>query len=91
MKKGLEMEVLAEFKSQGVEEKFALWKNGLVRGEVQVSVDMGWQKRSSGHKYDSASGHALMIGKHTQHVLAYVVKSKKCNTCENYDDENNLP
>ena len=28
---------------------------------LTVSFDMGWQKRSSGNRYDSLSGHAFMI------------------------------
>ena len=44
---------------------------------------MGWQKRSSGRRYDSLSGHGLFIGKHTKKVLAYCVKSKECITCNN--------
>ena len=30
--------------------------------KLTVSFDMGWQKRSSGNRYDSLSSHALMIG-----------------------------
>ena len=29
---------------------------------ITVSYDMAWQKRSSGQKYDSPSGHAFIVG-----------------------------
>ena len=29
---------------------------------LTVGYDMGWSKRSSGHKYDSMSGHAFLVG-----------------------------
>jgi len=29
---------------------------------IQASFDMGWQVRSSGHKYASPTGHGLLIG-----------------------------
>ena len=39
-----------------------------------VSYDMGWQKHSSGHAYNSRSGHGLIIGQHNNKVLDYEVK-----------------
>jgi hypothetical protein len=47
-----------------------------------VSYDMGWKKRSSGHAYNSRSGHGLIIGQHTNKVLDYEVKSKHCTQCQ---------
>ena len=29
---------------------------------ISVSFDMGWQKKGTGHTYDSNSGHAYFIG-----------------------------
>jgi len=46
-----------------------------------MSVYMGWQKRSTGHSYDSMSGHAALIGARTQKVVAWIVKAKKCSIC----------
>ena len=34
-----------------------------------VSFDMAWQKRGSGNRYDSISGHVLMIGCVTKKVI----------------------
>jgi len=48
---------------------------------IQASYDMGWQVRSSGHKYASPTGHALLIGTLTKKVLDSVVYNKKCGVC----------
>ena len=48
---------------------------------LTVSYDMGWNKRSSGRRYDSLSGHAFVIGVYTRLIIACVVFSKKCATC----------
>ena len=42
---------------------------------------MGWQKRSIGNRYDSLSGHALMIGARTKKPINLVVMAKCCATC----------
>jgi hypothetical protein len=52
--------------------------------QITVSFDMAWQQRSSGHNYNSPSGHALMVGALTRKPLALCVKSKLCNTCKCY-------
>ena len=48
---------------------------------LTVSYDMGWNKRSSGHIYNSLSGHAFIIGAHTRRIIDCVVFSKKCDIC----------
>ena len=48
---------------------------------VLVSFDMGWQKKGTGHNYDSNSGHAYLIGCRTSLVIGMLVYSKKYNTC----------
>ena len=45
------------------------------------SYDMGWNKRSSGHRYDSMSGHAFLIGCLCKKIVAAQITSKKCNVC----------
>ena len=42
---------------------------------------MGWSKRSSGNRYDSLSGHALMIGCLSKYIITAVVSSKLCRLC----------
>ena len=42
---------------------------------------MGWSKRSSGHRYDSISGHAFLVSCICKKVIAAKVTSKKCSVC----------
>lgn len=71
---------------------FAHWKAAItddnidmanaILPEVVVASDMGWQKRSSGRKYDSNTGHALLVGKETRLPVAFCLKSKICTKCD---------
>ena len=83
--KALNEEVEIQLKYQGKEKKRE------THPLVNVSYDMGWQMRSSGHSYNSLSGHGLMIGEHTKKVLGYMVKSKDCRICNRYDDPEDIP
>ncbi|XP_061195042.1 uncharacterized protein LOC133203237 [Saccostrea echinata] len=65
----LQDEILATVETEGAE-------------ELTVTVDAGWQKRGSGHSFDSFSGHCSMIGEHTGKVIGYEVRSKMCRICE---------
>ena len=49
--------------------------------KLHGSFDMGWQQRSSGHIYNSPSGHALIVGRYTRKAIAMCIKSKLCNYC----------
>jgi hypothetical protein len=49
--------------------------------KIQVSYDMAWQQRNLGHRYNSASGHALLVGGATRKSLIMEVKSKLCSVC----------
>ena len=58
-------EVLLTLTQQNREESFQLWKDGQLDAnsiKTKISYDMGWDKCSSGNKYDSTSGHGLVIG-----------------------------
>ena len=46
--------------------------------ELTVTYDMGWQKRSSGRRYDSSSGHAFIIGERSKGIIGVVLYSKAC-------------
>ena len=46
-----------------------------------VTYDMGWQKRSSGRRYDSNSGHGFIVGTVTRKPVAMALKSKFCRIC----------
>ena len=43
---------------------------------------MGWQKRSSGRRYDSSSGHAFIIGGRKKGITGMVIYSNACRKCE---------
>jgi hypothetical protein len=70
---------------------FELWERSLYDDEfvldrckypkIQVSYDMAWQQRNSGHRYNSASGHGLLVGGLTRKPLILEVKSKLCSVC----------
>ena len=58
------------------------------RVPLTLQYDMGWQKRSSGRKYDSMSGVGTMLGNESGKVIAYGVRSKDCRTCTVYSNAN---
>ena len=69
---------------------FNTWKeavksgNGSVHGispNINTSGDMGWQKKGSGHTYNSVSGHAFYAGVLLRMPVAMCVLSKECNRC----------
>ena len=47
---------------------------------LDVSFDMGWQRRSTGHSYNSRSGHAFLIGMQTKKVISMIIFCKDCKT-----------
>ena len=44
--------------------------------KLMVTYDMGWQKRSSGRRYVSSSGHAFIIGWRSKGIIGMVLYSK---------------
>jgi len=68
---------------------FEKWKDAIINEEgydgplpsIAVSMDMGWQKRSSGRRFDSSSGHAFLVGIKTRKPVAMCLKSSYCSTC----------
>ena len=87
--KEMELAMVEEIKATILTEKGEEWYDEYFKkseGEreaigLTVSFDMGWNKRSSGHKYDSLSGHAFIIGVYTRRIIDYVVFSKSCSIC----------
>jgi hypothetical protein len=51
------------------------------------SMDQGWNKRSSGHTYDSLSGQNMLVCCLTKLILGVVCLSKACSACNG----NNAP
>ena len=61
------LEVLIDkgYSEEKAHEAYLKWKDGEVVDDIKqigitVSFDVGWQKRGSGNRYDSISGHAIM-------------------------------
>ena len=48
---------------------------------ISISFDIGWNKLSSGNRYDSLSGHALIIGCLCNKIVNVVISSKICRQC----------
>ena len=44
---------------------------------------MGWSKRSSGRRYDSQSGHGVLIGQSSKKIIDCVLYTKSCHICAN--------
>ena len=47
---------------ENLEEEIALTEKETGSKDISVSFDMGWQRKGTGHNYDSNSGHAYFIG-----------------------------
>ena len=61
--------------------KYKQCKAGNLRVGITVSFDICWSKRSSGNRYDSLSGHALMIGCLSKNIITAVDSSEMCRLC----------
>ena len=51
---------------------------------------MGWQRRSSGRRYDSSSGYAFIIGGRSKGIIGMILYSKACwkfDAAENRGEE----
>ena len=84
IEEAIDEEVLLTLTKQNREESFQLWKDGLLDAnsiKIKVSYDMGWNKRSSGNKYDSTSGHGIVIGALSKKILAVKTYSRSCVVC----------
>ena len=74
---------ICEEKSKEYYEKWInLPFNEIGQVDLVVSFDMRWQRRSSGHAYNSMSGHAFVIDKYTRKIIDCVVYSTACKQCE---------
>jgi hypothetical protein len=77
---------------------FMLWQQSLTnkntvlldakKPPLMCSFDMGWQQRSSGKRYNSQSGHALLVGQFSRKPVSFVIKSKRCNFCITWKNRN---
>jgi hypothetical protein len=55
---------------------------------IDASYDMAWQQRSSGHQYNSQSGHGSLFGRCTRKLIGLVIKSKLCSFCASFKKKN---
>jgi hypothetical protein len=66
-------------------EEFLVYVNGpdgQPRLGLTAAMDGAWQKRSSGHNYNSRTGHNFAVGGFSGLIMALVVFSKHCRMCE---------
>ena len=54
---------------------------------IAGSNDMGWQKRSSGRRYDSLSGHSFMCGAKLREPIAMALLQKFCRICSVHEEK----
>ena len=52
---------------------------------------MGWTKRSSGNRYDSQSGHAVLFGQRTKRIIGSRLFNKACRVCQNAKNNGDEP
>jgi hypothetical protein len=62
----------------------ALPLSRLMYPQIMASFDMAWQQRNSGSRYNSPSGHALLVGGVTRLPISYIIKSKICTFCKDW-------
>ena len=73
-----EKAIRGDFSELSTESQEAMRKNPI---RLSGAIDMGWQKRSSGRKYDSPSGHMFLIGAETGEIIDYKCMSLNCRQC----------
>jgi hypothetical protein len=92
-----EVRLTIDASAEHTDNDFHLWQEAIAGRldvlysypKLSVSFDMGWQQRSSGVRYNSPSGHALLVGKYTRKPITVSIKSKKCTACEVYKKKAN--
>ena len=78
MEEATKEEVMLTLTDEMEQQKF---DKGNLLAMISIPLNMGWNKRSSGNRYDSLSGHALAIGCLSNKILNVVVSSKICRQC----------
>ena len=73
-----EIKYTLEHNNQSYGDWCALSDKGGNNNKVKLTVTchIGWQKRSSGRRYDSSSGHAFIIGGRRKGIVGMVLYSK---------------
>ena len=71
--------------------EYEQYKQGNLRVGITVLFDIGWNKRSSSNRYDSLSGHELMIGYLSKKTVENIVSSKMCRVCNSAEENSEDP
>ena len=71
--------------------KYKKYLKGNLQIGITVSFDTGWNKRSSSNRYDSLSGHALIIGCLSKKIVGAIVSSKMCRVCSLAEEHGEEP
>jgi hypothetical protein len=56
--------------------------------QLSATYDMAWQQRTSGHVYNSVSGHGSLFRTHSRKLIGLVIKSKHCKYCKAFTKNN---
>ena len=84
----------AEIEATVSEDLYKKWlkkKNTANEIKLTISYEMGWNKRSSGHKYDSISGHGFVVGGFTKKIMNHRCLSKCCSICDKAKRKSTVP
>jgi len=76
---------------EGIDSGDALELDESFYATIRGGSDMGWQKRSSGRRYDSLSGHECVFGALTRKPIMMCIKSKFCRVCTSAKRLNKVP
>ena len=55
----------------------------MILSDLMNKLDMGWSKRSCGRRYDSQSGHGVLIVQSSKKIIDCVLYTKSCRICAN--------
>ena len=71
--------------------KYRQYLKGNLQVGITVSFDIGWNERSSGNRYDSLSGHAMIIGCLSKKIVGAIVSRKMCRVCSSAEEHGEEP
>ena len=79
-----EIKETLEHNNKSYVDQFALSEKEKNKNKVKITItsDMGWQKISSGRRYDSSSGYTFIIGERSKGITGMVLYSKDCWKCD---------
>ncbi|XP_018394014.1 PREDICTED: uncharacterized protein LOC108772866 [Cyphomyrmex costatus] len=65
----------------GVTNDSEIGREASVPVDLIAGYDAGWQKRGTGHSYNSLSGHGTLIGHYSGKIISYAVQCTTCRKC----------